>query len=78
MGLALAQSGRLAEARAIWERLLEQAPKDASYRGDLESRLARIDAMIGEQAAAAAPAAAPPVAAVAPTAPAASPAPPNP
>jgi cytochrome c-type biogenesis protein CcmH len=49
MGLALAQSGRLAEARAIWARLLEQAPKDASYRADLESRLARLDAMIGAQ-----------------------------
>ena len=64
MGLALAQSGRLAEARAIWARLLEQAPKEASYRADLESRLARLDAMIGAQgtkapAAPAAPAAAP-------------------
>ena len=62
MGLALAQSGRLAEARAIWAKLLEQAPKEASYRGDLESRLARIDAMIGSQGAntSPAPAAAPP------------------
>ena len=64
MGLALAQSGRLAEARAIWARLLEQAPKEVSYRADLESRLARLDAMIGAQgtkapAAPAAPAAAP-------------------
>ena len=64
MGLALAQSGRLAEARAIWTRLLEQAPKEASYRADLESRLARLDAMIGAQgttapAAPATPAAAP-------------------
>ena len=55
MGLALAQSGRLAEARAIWARLLEQAPKEASYRADLESRLARLDAMIGAQAATATP-----------------------
>ena len=75
MGLALAQSGRLAESRAIWARLLEQAPKDASYRADLESRLARLDAMIGEQAAAAPVS---PATAVAPTAPAASPAPPTP
>ncbi|QGN56043.1 tetratricopeptide repeat protein [Novosphingobium sp. Gsoil 351] len=52
MGLALAQSGRLAEARVIWARLLEQAPKEAGYRADLESRLARLDAMIGEQGAA--------------------------
>ena len=64
MGLALAQSGRLAESRVIWARLLEQAPKEASYRADLESRLARLDAMIGEQAGAAAPAiVAPPAAA---------------
>ena len=49
MGLALAQSGRLAEARAIWGALLERAPKEASYRADLESRLARLDAMIGTQ-----------------------------
>ena len=80
MGLALAQSGRLAEARGIWARLLEQAPKEASYRADLESRLARLDAMIGEQGGAAARAAAVP-----PTPPAAvpvaigpSPAPPTP
>ena len=64
MGLALAQSGRLAESRVIWARLLEQAPKEASYRADLESRLVRLDAMIGEQAGAAAPAiVAPPAAA---------------
>ena len=51
MGLALAQSGRLAEARAIWGALLERAPTEASYRADLEARLARLDAMIGAQAA---------------------------
>ena len=53
MGLALAQSGRLAEARAIWGALLEQTPSEASYRDDLEARLARLDAMIGAQGAAA-------------------------
>ena len=63
MGLALAQSGRLAEARAIWARLLEQAPKEASYRADLESRLARLDAMIGAQGATAPAAPATPAAA---------------
>jgi cytochrome c-type biogenesis protein CcmH len=49
MGLALAQSGRLAEARVIWAELLARAPKDADYRGDLESRLARLDSMIAMQ-----------------------------
>ena len=69
MGLALAQSGRLAEARAIWAKLLEQAPKEASYRGDLELRLARIDAMIGAQGAntSPAPAAAPPAGSATPS-----------
>ncbi|MEO0032197.1 MAG: hypothetical protein RIS94_1955 [Pseudomonadota bacterium] len=46
MGLALAQSGRLADARAIWAELLRRSPADAPYRQDLESRLARIDSMI--------------------------------
>ena len=84
MGLALAQSGRLAEARVIWARLLEQAPKEASYRADLESRLARLDAMIGEQGGAATPAtpaatpASPGAVAGAAAAPTPSPAPPTP
>ena len=49
MGLALAQSGRLGEARTIWSELLARAPADASYRPDLESRLARLDQMIAAQ-----------------------------
>ena len=47
MGLALAQSGKLADARAIWAELLRRSPADAPYRGDLESRLVRLDAMLG-------------------------------
>ena len=54
MGLALAQSGRLAEARSIWAELLARAPAEASYRADLEARLARLDAMIAAQPGAAA------------------------
>jgi len=46
MGLALAQSGRLADARAIWAELLRRSPADAPYRQDLEARLARIDSML--------------------------------
>ena len=49
MGLALAQSGRLVEARTVWAQLLAQTPKDASNRADLEQRLARLDAMIAAQ-----------------------------
>lgn len=47
MGLALAQSGQLPEARAIWAELLRRSPADAPYRADLESRLGRIDSMLG-------------------------------
>lgn len=49
MGLALAQSGRLAEARTIWAELLARAPADATYRSDLEARIARLDAMVAAQ-----------------------------
>lgn len=50
MGLSLAQSGRLEEARVLWAELLERSPKDAPWRGDLESRLKQIDAMLGAKA----------------------------
>lgn len=48
MGLALAQTGRLPEARTLWAELLVRSPPDAPYRPDLEARLARIDTMIAE------------------------------
>jgi cytochrome c-type biogenesis protein CcmH len=54
MGLALAQSGRLAEARTIWAELAGRAPPGAPWKADLEARLARLDAMLGQQAPAAA------------------------
>ncbi|MEO1045313.1 MAG: tetratricopeptide repeat protein [Pseudomonadota bacterium] len=47
MGLSLAQSGRLEDARAIWKELYDRSPEDAPWRADLEQRLARIDSMIG-------------------------------
>jgi cytochrome c-type biogenesis protein CcmH len=49
MGLALAQTGRLAEARTLWAQLLQRSPADAPYRADLEARLARIDSMLAGQ-----------------------------
>lgn len=49
-GLALAQSGRLAEARAIWQQLLERTPPDAPWREPLTGEIARIDAMLGAPA----------------------------
>jgi cytochrome c-type biogenesis protein CcmH len=42
MGLALAQSGQFAQARAIWTELLARAPTDAPWRADLEQRLAQL------------------------------------
>lgn len=50
MGLALAQAGRLAEARTLWAELLARSPADAPYRADLQERLARLDSMLAEQA----------------------------
>lgn len=47
MGLAMAQSGRLADARALWADLLARAPADAPYRQDLAMRLMRLDQMMG-------------------------------
>jgi len=49
LGLALAQSGRLAEGRALWANLLERSPPDAPWRADLEMRLGRLDALIAAQ-----------------------------
>lgn len=46
MGLALAQSGRLADARVMWAELLRRSPADAPYRADLSERIQRIDSML--------------------------------
>lgn len=63
MGLALAQSGRLVDARAMWADLLARSPADAPYRPDLAARLERLDQMIaasgGAPAASGEPASAP-------------------
>lgn len=48
MGLALAQSGRLADARAMWAELLRRSPDDAPYRADLVDRIQRIDSIIAQ------------------------------
>ncbi|MCG6119167.1 MAG: tetratricopeptide repeat protein [Blastomonas sp.] len=55
LGLALATSGQLQQARAIWAELLERSPPDAEWREDLTTRLARIDALIAQQSGAPAP-----------------------
>ncbi|MGN6358437.1 MAG: tetratricopeptide repeat protein [Novosphingobium sp.] len=52
LGMALAQSGRLKEARAVWVDLLARSPADAPWRGDLTARLQELDAFVAQQAAA--------------------------
>lgn len=49
LGLALAQSGRLTEARRVWADLLNTSPPEAPWRADLEQRLGQLDAFIARQ-----------------------------
>lgn len=49
LGLALAQSGRFAEARGLWGGLLARSAADAPWRADLEDKLRRLDALIAQQ-----------------------------
>ena len=51
LGLALAQSGRFAEARELWSKLLARAPADAPWRADLTKRLAMLDGFIARRQA---------------------------
>ncbi len=46
MGLAMAQAGRLNEARKLWADLLARSPAGAPWRGDLAARLNRLDMII--------------------------------
>mgnify|MGYP001419293145 CR=1 FL=1 len=49
LGLALAQSGKLEEGRALWADLLARTPADAPWRADLAARLGQLDAFIAQQ-----------------------------
>jgi cytochrome c-type biogenesis protein CcmH len=49
LGLALAQSGRFAEARSLWADLIERAPEDAPWREGLAQQLQKLDALISGQ-----------------------------
>ena len=51
LGLALAQSGRLNEGRALWAELLARSPKDAPWRADLAERLGKLDQFIAANGA---------------------------
>ncbi|MCJ2188709.1 tetratricopeptide repeat protein [Novosphingobium beihaiensis] len=50
LGLALLQSGRVAETRDLWAGLLKHAPEDAPWRAPLAMQLQRLDAVISGQA----------------------------
>ncbi|MEJ7926506.1 tetratricopeptide repeat protein [Sphingobium sp. AN641] len=45
-GLALARSGEVARARALWAPLAARAPRDSEIRAELEQNIRRIDAML--------------------------------
>lgn len=45
-GLALARAGQLQAARDLWAPLAASAPPDSQVRAELESNIARIDAML--------------------------------
>jgi cytochrome c-type biogenesis protein CcmH len=49
LGLALAQSGRLDDARALWFDLLQRSPADAPWRAGLQERLGQLDALIARR-----------------------------
>lgn len=48
LGLAMARSGRLEEARVQWAGLLARSPAGAPWRPDLTGQLGRLDALIAE------------------------------
>lgn len=50
LGLALAQSGRFAEAKTLWARLLEATPPDAPWHADLTDKITKLDALIKQSA----------------------------
>lgn len=54
-GLSLVREGKLAEARPYWAKAVELTPDDASYRGELLTRLFLLDRYLEAQQAGSAP-----------------------
>lgn len=48
LGIGFLRAGQPGRTRALWAELLENAPKDAPWRADLESRLERLDQLIAQ------------------------------
>ncbi len=55
MGLALAQSGHLVEARGLWADVMTRLPADSPFRTELAGRLVQLDAAIAAESGASAP-----------------------
>lgn len=51
-GIALIRAGDVEAARTIWADLLQNAPAEAEWRGELAQRLARLDALLAMDRAA--------------------------
>ncbi len=49
LGMAMAQTGRFAEAKALWSELLERSAQDAPWREDLEIRMKQLDSFMAGQ-----------------------------
>ncbi|MDA5192716.1 c-type cytochrome biogenesis protein CcmI [Govanella unica] len=58
-GLALLQDNRPAEAEALWQKLLDEAPEGAEWRGQIAEKIAEAQAAQGKSSAASAIAALP-------------------
>ena len=52
LGMAMIQSGQIAQGRQLWADLLARSPKEAPWRGDLEKRLGELDSFMARQMAA--------------------------
>lgn len=49
LGLALAENGRLDEAKIVWTALLKQVPVTAPWRAEIAANLAKLDQIISRQ-----------------------------
>ena len=48
LGIALIRSGRVGEARELWQQMLDAAPENTPWRDALSERIARLDAIMAQ------------------------------